>query len=591
MQTFTNADVTVNVNDTPDNIILASTGTDRIVMEERLAALVGLPSKIQRSIDNAGRDKHAAIVAEQDEHVRHLLRQHAAGRLLFTPRSFTNGSEQRVTNRVAEKILSSTPMGASLSRDLQKAGVNLFVDAQITDRNRVNYNNTLNLILAGLAVSTNGADNISEMPREAFLAWIAFFRDTNGTRWKTDLWNAARDVSFQCLREIALAYGRLTGYPDIAARVVQKRSDVSKTRYWQDIQDAVPGHLAPWLKLFDSWRGEKPAFARAYRQMFMHLIRWLGSSFEEALVADVVGFLATPDRSPTFAGYLKGLNGAPGTDDAAGKFVTYMTHASAFSDFIAKELASTGKGRAIFPLVSRREIEQAKNAEKRQGRAGRPHESTSRPLPQRLCAMTRAILEEGESGWPGRISACQEEIVAQDGSKTKIYCPVLPTLFLSLFDLPLRVGQMKRLDSGEGDLTRFDGSRLVWETNQGPAAGYWDARRLPANRGYAHRFDGTPPFTGFFVNTNKTGQPYLIPWENEAVHRRLHELRLWQEAHNPWIGQSRLLSMSTTSRMPTKVSWKIILKSSACSGCRRPAGAGGRARRPTFVKQASSGSC
>ena len=290
--------------------------------------------------------------------------------------------------------------------------------------------------------------------------------------------------------------------------------------------------LRGW-KLFDSWRGEKPAFARAYRQMFMHLVRWLGSSFEEALVADVVGFLATPDRSPTFAGYLNGLNGDPGNGDAAGKFVTYMTHASAFSDFIAKELASTGKGRAIFPLVSRREIEQARNAEKRQGRAGRPHESTSRPLPQRLCAMTRAILEEGESGWPGRISACQEEIVAQDGSKTRIYCPVLPTLFLSLFDLPLRVGQMKRFDSGEGDLTRFDGSRLVWETNQGPAAGYWDARRLPANRGYAHRFDGTPPFTGFFVNTNKTGQPYLIPWENEAVHRRLHELRLWQETHNP----------------------------------------------------------
>jgi len=535
VQTFTHADHTVHVNDTSDNIILSTAESDQIVMNDRLGSLVSLSNSVRRSIDNGGQGKHASLVAEHDDHLQYLLRDHAAGKVLFTPKSFTTGSEQRVSNRVAERILSSAPLGISLLHDLRRAGVNRFVDELTTSANRVTYTNTLNLILAGLAVSTNGAGEIGVMPREAFLAWIAFFRDNNGARWKTDLWNSGRDVAFQCLREIALAYGRLTGYPDIAARVVQKRSDSSKSRYWQDLQDESAEHLVPWLKLYESWRGEKPAFARAYRQMFMHLIRWLGGNFDKAQVADVVVFLATPDRSPTFAEYLKGLDGISGADAAAGKTITYLTHANAFSDFIAKELAMKGKGRAIFPFVSFREIEQAKNAEKRQGR-GRLHESSSRPLPPRLSAMTRAILEEGEHGWPGSINMCREELVAQDGSKSKIYCPVLPTLFLSLFDLPLRVGQMKRFDSGEGDLTRFDGNRLAWETNHGPAAGYWDAKRMPANRGYAYSFDGTPPFTGFFVNTNKTGQPYLIPWENEALHRRLYELRLWQEMHNPVAG-------------------------------------------------------
>ena len=38
--------------------------------------------------------------------------------------------------------------------------------------------------------------------------------------------------------------------------------------------------------------------------------------------------------------------------------------------------------------------------------------------------------------------------------------------------------------------------------------------------------------TGFFVNTNKTGAPYVVPWQNEQLHKLFHDLRLWQERNN-----------------------------------------------------------
>ncbi|ASY58274.1 VPA1269 family protein [Sinorhizobium sp. CCBAU 05631] len=53
-------------------------------------------------------------------------------------------------------------------------------------------------------------------------------------------------------------------------------------------------------------------------------------------------------------------------------------------------------------------------------------------------------------------------------------------------------------------------------------------------RGYAYRFEDTVPnITGFYVNTNKTGEPYQIPWEHEETHKRLWHLRQWQVRYNP----------------------------------------------------------
>jgi hypothetical protein len=54
------------------------------------------------------------------------------------------------------------------------------------------------------------------------------------------------------------------------------------------------------------------------------------------------------------------------------------------------------------------------------------------------------------------------------------------------------------------------------------------------SRGYAYKYDDVVPnFTGFHINTNKTGDPYEIPWEHEDTLKRLWHLRQWQVRYNP----------------------------------------------------------
>ncbi|WP_457659696.1 VPA1269 family protein [Sinorhizobium medicae] len=100
----------------------------------------------------------------------------------------------------------------------------------------------------------------------------------------------------------------------------------------------------------------------------------------------------------------------------------------------------------------------------------------------------------------------------------------------------LTIGQWRRLDSGEGDLVRYNSDREQWEDNPGPLAGYWAAAEegddKVSTHGYAHRFPDSTT-TGIFVNTNKTGSPYVLPWQHELVLGKLWALLQWQQQYNP----------------------------------------------------------
>ena len=274
-----------------------------------------------------------------------------------------------------------------------------------------------------------------------------------------------------------------------------------------------------------------------YRQMFMHFVKWLDSHFTPSEIADVATFHSRLHREPGFAEYLIMRRQQVAKPEVGTTFVQTVAYAKRFSDFLVSELTaqSQGKELPVHPLVTASDIQLSKNVTKREGKASRPTQAKSRPLPMRFYQLAREILEEGEHGWPGNSKVCTETVVRADGTAERIYCPVLPTLFLSLFHLPLRVGQMKRLDSGEGDVMRFDGGTLSWSSNHGPNAGYWRRHaQSDSDHGYARRTGSeAKSITGFFVNTNKTGAPYVVPWQNEQVHKLFHDLRLWQERNNP----------------------------------------------------------
>ena len=149
------------------------------------------------------------------------------------------------------------------------------------------------------------------------------------------------------------------------------------------------------------------------------------------------------------------------------------------------------------------------------GKRARPTTVRSRPLPEKLIPIMKEILEEGANGWPGEKFKCD---VMLNGKRRSIYCPVIPSLFRVMLHIPLRMGQIRRLDTGEGDVVQFNGETQSWEPNTDALAGYWaDIAGTPREnfptRGYAIEIaDEIKPITGIWANTNKTGQPFSIPW-------------------------------------------------------------------------------
>ncbi|WP_245355304.1 VPA1269 family protein [Rhizobium leguminosarum] len=148
-----------------------------------------------------------------------------------------------------------------------------------------------------------------------------------------------------------------------------------------------------------------------------------------------------------------------------------------------------------------------------------------------MYAILREILEEGERGWPGSQPFCNVFIGTE-----RVYCPIFVALFLIPFELPERFAQLRRLDSGEGDEQRFDGEKLSWEANDGPHAGYWKTHGVKNHqRGYAKK-TSNQKITGFQINTNKTGKPWLIPWQNPRMHKVFWQVRRWVEKYVPIKG-------------------------------------------------------
>eukprot|EP00913_Durusdinium_trenchii_P026859 g25194.t1 len=237
--------------------------------------------------------------------------------------------------------------------------------------------------------------------------------------------------------------------------------------------------------------------------------------------------------------------------------------AKEFTDFVLETLSDEMPQTEFFPLISEREMLKIKNGMVATDR--RRSTAAARPLPEKVFPLLREILDEGENGWPGRCGHFDVKI-SHSGEQVTVYCPVIPTVLGAAFDIPLRIVQIRRLDSGEGDLRRFDAETMTWEDNDGPHAGYWAAvdGKSPADvepRGYARLIrDQLKDVTGFFINSNKTGQPYEIPWQLERLHKSFGNLRKWQEKYNPvtrpiapddYLDDNKRISNRTKARMPS----------------------------------------
>lgn len=239
------------------------------------------------------------------------------------------------------------------------------------------------------------------------------------------------------------------------------------------------------------------------------------------------------------------------------RLVDVTNAAKRTTDAFVRQLEIENPGITFYPLITEREVARVRNKTPTKAKATK---TRSRPLPEKLFALVKLILDEGEAGWPGRCELFYEDIGGE-----RVYCPVLPTLFRCAMDLPLRVGQFRRLDSGEGDVRQFNTETMEWEANHGPLAGYWADLANKPHKGFPERGfvselkDGAKVVNGINVNTNKTNDPYVVPWQHEPLLKRLGKMKAWQIERNPittpvspeqYLDDHERISAKAKARMP-----------------------------------------
>lgn len=447
------------------------------------------------------------------------------GDLLLSPGKFMP-ARVGITTAAAVWLCEASALGRSAIADL--TGVGLFdqLKRKKSESARANMRSHVMRMLASLCVSTSGAECLADLGAEGIKTWLLYFKSPDDqNRWRSDLWPGSEPHYLEALRHICAALDRI--FPDdgferfgrnIRAEFLRKGSD--KERY-----GSVRVKYPAWSNLIDSFLRTTASVSVKFKSSFHDFLLWLDDQSETLDVADPIAFMTGPRPSMRFLDFLERERVSDGRPRFDRNLLDTLHHVRRLGEHFELMHPQTD---AVLQLVTASETERVKGQLRALGIGQKPAESVSTPLPRDLYERAKLILEEGEAGWPASNSLCY---IYPKGIKT--YCPVLTTLFLAMFELPLRMAQMKRLDSGEGDVERFDLKDNKWKPNEGPHAGFWNSQntRRP-QRGYAARFANSQR-TGFYVNTNKTGKPYVVPWQNEVLLRLLGELRLFQEKHQP----------------------------------------------------------
>lgn len=425
--------------------------------------------------------------------------------------------------RIAERCVYDTDLGSSLIATLSEVGLMGFIERQRGEEQRDYSRRLLLRLLASLVMATSGADHVDDLPKELLVEWLSYWRTPDGLRWRTDVYGN-NDRVFQCIREVAHAFSRHFDDSAFLDYSLQVRIGSGPKPTWRAIEAAPTPIQAALLRHYSTFAAQSRARPMLNKQMIMDL----SSFFEAEAATSLDGALASPlPRRHIINFYLSRYEGA------SDKILNRLRQAKRFLEFVIQELRDGGIVAPLFPLITDDDIEWLKN--ELDDKVGKPSRARARPLPERLYYLARQILDEGENGWAGRQSLFRRNVFSE-GEWSEVYCPVIPTLLRCAFDLPLRMAQWRRLDSGEGDLRKFNATKMTWEENTAPTSQYWrkrDRKSNPMARGYAHLFDDVqPPITGFFVNTNKTGAPYTIPWMSEELHLRLYQLLEWQQRYN-----------------------------------------------------------
>lgn len=454
------------------------------------------------------------------------------------------GKEKAVHKEVCRYFVMESTFGFDLHERLEAVGAFGFLD-RLSPAARRNADGAIMRLLAPFVMSSSGVESVESAPLEFIHAVVDTYRSEDGLRWREESFRRSEIVP-QCAKNIVTGLYQIYGDPDllIKSSVGRRAGAGVQTRAWSQLRQSDDPLAKEVLARADVVLAKSTIAPKGVPQACYDILSWLGSEYPGMSLRDV---LTSRARPVTFTEFLKTRVGS-----VTNYVVSHSVYIKRMLDEFTGQIVDENPVLMIYPLISEAEMVMIKAA----GPA--PHKRSSsaksRPLPIKLFALVREILAEGRDGWPGKSGHFNVDLMV-DGKPQRIYCPVIPTLLECGTHLPLRIGQWRRLDSGEGDRVRYNSDSGEWEDNPGPLAGYWsdqeDGADVPTH-GYAHRFEGSTT-TGIFVNTNKTGSPYVLPWQHEFVLGKLWALRQWQQQYNPIdeaIGPEEYLD--APARMPER---------------------------------------
>ena len=222
----------------------------------------------------------------------------------------------------------------------------------------------------------------------------------------------------------------------------------------------------------------------------------------------------------------------------------YLSYLYKFSIYIIENYMQDGEDGDVlsigYPLISNYQYEKLTGIFS-QGLA----ESDKIVIPTSFLLTMNEILTEDDFKWPKSIeSQYFDWFNEKTNTLEKVWCPAQTYTFLTMIEIPLRKIQVQMLDSGEGDIEKYNPIMKAWVNNDSPHASHWSNRsEQKPNRGVLTKnITGLKESVGFYISTNKTKDAnvgfgpesgYTIPWNNEILVNHLHTLRAWQEKYFP----------------------------------------------------------
>lgn len=131
----------------------------------------------------------------------------------------------------------------------------------------------------------------------------------------------------------------------------------------------------------------------------------------------------------------------------------------------------------------------------------------------------------------GRLIDVRRVTDPETGQVRTVWFPGVAVLMDLLLNVPLRKKQARFLDSGEGDEYSIDIKTLELKESGLPTA--TAGRQAAFFRRFSTSLMEDRAVLGMFINTNKTGRPYDVPWIPLDVAGNVQRLIDWQKKYNP----------------------------------------------------------